>query len=122
LANQLLELDREIKHLDKQIVTRFAEHPHAAPITSVDGFGPILGAQLLVDTGGDLIVVFGNSGRLVAYAGLAPVPRDSGRLRGNLSSLPALPPRPAQSVLPGRPVGYQTPRRAVPTVLLARTR
>ncbi|PXY26363.1 transposase [Prauserella flavalba] len=84
LAAQLLELDREIKDLDKQITERFGEHPAAGPITSVDGFGPILGAQLLADTGGDLRTAFGNSGRLAAYAGLAPVPRDSGRVRGNL--------------------------------------
>src|SRR5688572_26502491 len=84
LARQLLDLDREIKDLDKHIAGRFGEHPHAAPITSVDGFGPILGAQLLADTGGDLRAMFGNSGRMAAYAGLAPVPRDSGRVRGNL--------------------------------------
>lgn len=84
LARQLLDLDREIKDLDKQIADRFGEHPHAGPITSVDGFGPILGAQLLANTGGDLHTAFGNPGRLAAYAGLAPVPRDSGRVRGNL--------------------------------------
>lgn len=84
LAAQLLDLDREIKDLDKQITTTFGEHPHAAPITSVPGFGPILGAQLLADTGGDLQAAFASSARLAAYAGLAPVPRDSGRIRGNL--------------------------------------
>ena len=84
LAAQLLDLDREIKDLDAQITARFDKHPDAPRITSVDGFGPILGAQLLADTGGDLQAVFGNSGRLAAYAGLAPVPRDSGRVRGNL--------------------------------------
>lgn len=84
LARRLLDLDREIKDLDKQLGERFAEHPHAENITSVDGFGPILGAQLLADTGGDLRAAFGNPGRLAAYAGLAPVPRDSGRVRGNL--------------------------------------
>lgn len=52
LARQLLDLDREIKDLDKQITATFGEHPHAGPITSVDGFGPILGAQLLADIGG----------------------------------------------------------------------
>lgn len=52
LAQQLLELDREIKDLDKHIAGRFGEHPHA--------------------------------GRMAAYAGFAPVPRDSGRVRGNL--------------------------------------
>jgi transposase len=84
LASQLLELDREIKDLDKQLGARFAEHPHARVITSIDGFGPILGAELLADTGGDLVAAFGTSARLAAYAGLAPVPRDSGRIRGNL--------------------------------------
>lgn len=84
LARRLLELDREIKDLDKQLTGRFADHPNAGHITSVDGFGPILGAQLLADTGGDLKTAFGVPGRLAAYAGLAPVPRDSGRVRGNL--------------------------------------
>lgn len=84
LAGQLLDLDREIKDLDTQIGATFAAHPHAERITSVDGFGPILGAQLLADTGGDLVAAFGNSGRMAAYAGLAPVPRDSGRVRDNL--------------------------------------
>jgi transposase len=84
LATQLLDLDREIKDLDKQLGARFAQHPHAEIITSVDGFGPVLGAELLADTGGDLAAAFGTPARLAAYAGLAPVPRDSGRVRGNL--------------------------------------
>lgn len=84
LARQLLEHDREIKDLDAQITARFDEHPHADSITSVDGFGPILGAQLLADTGGNLQATFGRPARLAAYAGLAPVPRDSGRISGNL--------------------------------------
>jgi transposase len=84
LARQLLDLDREIKDLDKQLTARFGEHPQAENITSIDGFGPILGAELLADTGGNLIAAFGTPSRLAAYAGLAPVPRDSGRIRGNL--------------------------------------
>ena len=84
LAGQLLDLDREIKNLDTQLTTRFGEHPHAPIITSIDGFGPILGAELLADTGGGLAAAFGTPDRLAAYAGLAPVPRDSGRVRGNL--------------------------------------
>ena len=84
LAGQLLDLDREIKDLDKQLAARFGEHPHAPIITSIDGFGPVLGAELLADTGGDLVTAFGTLDRLAAYAGIAPVPRDSGRVRGNL--------------------------------------
>jgi transposase len=84
LARQLLDLDREIKDLDKQLTSTFQRHPHAEIITSIDGFGPILGAELLADTGGDLRTAFGTADRLAAYAGLAPVPRDSGRVRGNL--------------------------------------
>ncbi|MFT7874373.1 MULTISPECIES: IS110 family transposase, partial [Amycolatopsis] len=84
LARQLLELNREIKDLDKQLAERFGEHPDAGHITSLDGFGPVLGAQLLVGTGGDLQAAFRSSAHLAAYAGLAPVPHDSGRVRGNL--------------------------------------
>lgn len=84
LAAQLLDLDREIKDLDKQITDRFGQHPDAPRITSVPGFGPILGAQLLADTGGNPQQAYRNPGALAAHAGLAPVPRDSGRIRGNL--------------------------------------
>jgi len=84
-AAALLELNRRIKALDKHIAQLFVGHEHAARITSVPGFGPALGAQLLADTGGgDLVTTFGTSARLAAYAGLAPVPRDSGRGSGNL--------------------------------------
>lgn len=84
LAVDLLKLDRQIKDLDKQLTDRFGDHAQADKITSIPGFGPILGAQLLADTGGDLRAAFGNPGRLAAYAGLAPVPRDSGRITNNL--------------------------------------
>jgi transposase len=84
LAVELLELDRRVKNLDKHIADLFAGHEHAPRITSVAGFGPTLGAQLLADTGGDLQASFGTAARLAAYAGLAPVPRDSGRITGNL--------------------------------------
>ena len=46
------------------------------------GFGPILGATLLV-TAGDL-AAFPSAGHLAAAAGLVPVPNDSGRRTGNL--------------------------------------
>lgn len=84
LAGELLDLNRRIKDLDKRLTDRFGEHPHAGHITSIPGFGPVLGAQLIADTGGDLPAAFGTPARMAAYAGLAPVPRDSGRVKGNL--------------------------------------
>ena len=45
--------------------------------------GPVLGAEFLVATGGTL-AAFATAGHLAAYAGLVPVPQDSGRITGNL--------------------------------------
>jgi transposase len=84
LAGELLNLGRQIRELDKQIIERFNGHRHGPRISSVPGFGPILGAQLLADTSGDPLRVFATPAWLAAYAGLAPLPRDSGRVRGNL--------------------------------------
>jgi transposase len=83
LARKLLDLDREIKDIDKTITERFRDHPYARIIESLPGFGPGLGAEFLVATGGNL-TTFATPGRLASYAGLVPVPRDSGRITGNL--------------------------------------
>jgi transposase len=83
LAGKLLELDRELKDIDKTITERFREHPYARIIESLPGFGPGLGAEFLVVTRGDL-ASFATAGRLASYAGLVPVPKDSGRITGNL--------------------------------------
>jgi len=83
LARKLLDLDREIKDIDKTITERFRDHPYARIIESLPGFGPNLGAEFLVATGGNL-TSFATPGRLASYAGLVPVPRDSGRVSGNL--------------------------------------
>jgi transposase len=83
LSRQLLDLDREMKDLTKQITRTFREHPQAEIIESLPGLGPILGAEFLVATSGDLNV-FGTPSKLAAFAGLAPASRDSGRVQGNL--------------------------------------
>lgn len=83
LARQLLALDRQIKDTDKLLTGQFRQHPQAEIIESLPGLGPILGAEFLVATGGDL-TAFATSGRLASYAGLVPVPQDSGRITGNL--------------------------------------
>lgn len=62
---------------------RFRAHPQAEIIESLPGLGPILGTEFLVATGGDL-AGFATSGRLASYAGVVPVPQDSGRVTGNL--------------------------------------
>jgi transposase len=82
LARNVLALDQRVAELDKQIAALFAEHPQAEVIQSMPGFGPILGATLLV-TAGDL-AAFPSAGHLAAAAGLVPVPNDSGRRTGNL--------------------------------------
>jgi transposase len=82
LATDLLELDRRIKELDKTIAQRVSGHPKAKIICSLPGMGPLLAAELLVAVGD--LGSFPDAGHLAAYAGLAPVPRDSGRRTNNL--------------------------------------
>ncbi len=82
LATGILTLDDRLKALDAQIEVTFAEHPHSAIIQSMPGFGPFLGASLLV--GANDLRAFPSAGHLAAAAGLVPVPNDSGRRTGNL--------------------------------------
>lgn len=82
LAGTILALDERLKALDTQIEQSFAEHPQAAIIQSMPGFGPFLDASLLVGAGD--LRAFPSAGHLAAAAGLVPVPNDSGRRTGNL--------------------------------------
>ncbi|GLZ08180.1 hypothetical protein Acsp03_56460 [Actinomadura sp. NBRC 104412] len=82
LAHRLLELDAQIKDVDGQIRDTFRAGPRAAIIESMPGMGPILGAEFIAIIG-DLSGYVG-AGRPAAHAGLAPVPRDSGRRTDNL--------------------------------------
>jgi transposase len=83
LAKEVMTLDTEIGATDTLIEERFRRHRHAEIILSMPGFGVTLGAEFLAATGGD-INAFGTPDRLAGVAGLAPVPRDSGRISGNL--------------------------------------
>lgn len=83
-ARALLGIDREIKDLGKTITSRFRDHPQAKIIESLPGMGPILGAEFLAATGGADLAAFGSPAKLATYAGLAPVPHDSGRRAGVL--------------------------------------
>lgn len=83
LARAVMDLDQEIAHTDALIEARFREHRDAEVITSMPGIGTILGAEFIACTGGDMTAI-GSSGRLAGIAGLAPVPKDSGRISGNM--------------------------------------
>ena len=75
-----MTLDTEIGDTETMIEDRFRRHRHAEIILSMPGFGVTLGAEFLAATGGDMDSV----DRLAGVSGLAPVPRDSGRITGNL--------------------------------------
>ncbi|GAA2144802.1 IS110 family RNA-guided transposase [Actinomadura napierensis] len=82
LAHRLLELDAQITGTDGQIRDTFRADPRAEIIESMPGMGPILGAEFIAIVGD--LSGYAGAGRLAAHAGLAPVPRDSGRRTGNL--------------------------------------
>lgn len=102
LAKGVMTLDEEITELEDLIEARFREHPHAEVIQSLPGMGTMLSAEFLAATGGDMDT-FGTADRLAGYAGLAPVPRDSGHVSGNLH-------RPRRSPAPRLlPLGLRQP-------------
>jgi transposase len=83
LAKEVMALDTEIGKTETMIEERFRRHSHAEIILSMPGFGLTLGAEFIAATGGDMSA-FDSVDRLAGVAGLAPVPRDSGRISGNL--------------------------------------
>lgn len=83
LAGEVLRLREEVEEVESQLETRFRRHKHAESLLSIPGFGPLLAAEFIAFTGGTL-TVFESADRLAGIAGVAPVPRDSGRISGNL--------------------------------------
>jgi transposase len=83
LAAEITAIDAELKCIDTEITARFEQHESAEILTSMPGFGSVLAATFLAQIGGNL-KGFDNVDRLACVAGLAPVPRDSGRISGNL--------------------------------------
>ncbi len=83
LAQTVLDIGAELVDVDAMIEAEFQQHRHAGIIASMPGFGHLLGAELLAAANGDL-TSFNTADRLAGIAGLAPVPRDSGRISGNL--------------------------------------
>src|SRR5215472_6724492 len=83
LAREVMTLGERIHQIDQLIGERFRRHHAAGLITSLPGIGVTLGAEFLVATGGDMRA-FASADHLAGYAGLAPAPRDSGKITGNL--------------------------------------
>ena len=83
LAREVIALDERIKTTDADIEGRFRRHPLAEVITSMPGMGFRLGAEFLAAVG-DPALIGSAEHQLAAWAGLAPVPRDSGKRTGRL--------------------------------------
>ncbi|WP_030056050.1 MULTISPECIES: IS110 family transposase [Streptomyces] len=83
LAKEVMGLNEQIAEIDKLIAARFRDHDLAEVIASMPGIGPLLGAEFLAATAGDMSR-FASADRLASFAGVAPVPRDSGNISGNL--------------------------------------
>ena len=82
LAQGVISLDDRIKATDADIEGRFRRHHLAEVITSLPGIGFRLGAEFLAAVGDPTLI--GSGDQLAAWAGLAPVPRDSGKRTGRL--------------------------------------
>ncbi|WP_399921365.1 transposase [Streptomyces kanamyceticus] len=83
LAVEVMALNQQVAEIDKAIEARFREHQDYEVITSMPGLGVIPGAEFLAATGGDMSA-FGTADRLAGFGGVAPMPRDSGKISGNL--------------------------------------
>jgi transposase len=83
LAASITAIDEDLVSIDAQITQQVARDEHAANLVTMPGFGPVLAATFFAQIGGGLDA-FEDVDRLASVAGLAPVPRDSGRISGNL--------------------------------------
>nr|BEK70601.1 IS110 family transposase [Kitasatospora purpeofusca] len=83
LAEGVMALNEQIAEMDKLIEGRFREHELADIVQSVPGIGTVLGAEFVAAVGGSLDD-FASPDALAAFAGVAPAPRDSGKVHGNL--------------------------------------
>lgn len=82
LAEGVITLNEQLKDVERLIEDRFRRHPSAAIIVSMPGIGVLLGAEFIAATGS--MARFASADQLASLAGVTPVPRDSGRISGNL--------------------------------------
>lgn len=76
LASDLERLHTQRKALEADIADVFSRHPLAVVLVSLCGFGTRTGSRTLAEIGNPHR--FANGGQLAAYAGLAPIDRQSG--------------------------------------------
>jgi transposase len=79
LAREALGTLDRLAALDAEIQQRLARHPDAALIRSLPGMGAVLTAEFIAQAGS--IERFKSSDSLAAAAGLAPILRQSGKVR-----------------------------------------
>lgn len=79
LAREALHTREGLAALDTEIEARLARHPDAALIRSLPGMGALLTAEFIAQVGS--IERFKSAHALAAAAGLAPVLRQSGKVR-----------------------------------------
>jgi transposase len=79
LAQETLAVRDRLARLDAELEQTLARHPDAALIRSLPGMGATLAAEFIAEAGG--IGRFPSPDRLAAAAGLAPVLRQSGKVR-----------------------------------------
>ncbi len=81
-ALDVIALESRITEIDQLIAARVETSRAAELLRSMPGFGPLLAAEFLASTGADLSI-YVSADRLAGVAGLAPAPRDSGRISSN---------------------------------------
>jgi transposase len=79
LACEALAARDRLAALDRAVEARLARHPDAALIRSLPGMGATLTAEFIAEAGG--IERFPTADRLAAAAGLAPILKQSGKVR-----------------------------------------
>ncbi|HEU4599007.1 MAG TPA: IS110 family transposase [Solirubrobacterales bacterium] len=79
LAREALAARDRIERLDADLAELLARHPDAALIRSLPGMGAVLTAEFIAEAG--TIARFRSADALAAAAGLAPVLRQSGKVR-----------------------------------------
>jgi transposase len=82
LAEGVMTLNEQLKNIEQLIEDRFRRHRSAKVVLSMPGMGIVLGAEFIAATAD--MSRFESADQLASLAGVTPVPRDSGRVSGNL--------------------------------------